>query len=477
MADAHATNPVAAVRLWIRRSSEPQGPYSIRFEVVDGKGILRVVRPGVLVDPPARPTGFEERLTAAQVGATRFLHVWEGGRSRQAHALTRLSEPQLEALPTDQWVALAFVSEGAAPSVLVLPSTPALAEPAASEASAGEPARVDDEPTWPRREMLAELQRELRELEVKESEHDRTEIRSLPRELLDTPPGIVVPPAPASASSLDAPTVGRSSRAEVVEIVPRAAPRPVPDAPAAREPAANVAKPYTSLDAWLNAPIPGRPDGNGDEEQTILMGGSALAIDRMDGAREPARTALPALAPVPPPPGSGGDEMVAIEVGEAADEESGDFELVALEAGSGPLEALEAPPEDEEDDPRVDEREARFHEVTDLGRPAAPENLHRGQITEPVTVIPLFGAAEDEAHAAQPAEAAIEAGEAETNEDVAVVDESDPYAVAPKAEFHERNTTLVRFLRRRIAADRARITALERQVAELEARLARRAAH
>jgi hypothetical protein len=45
----------------------------------------------------------------------------------------------------------------------------------------------------------------------------------------------------------------------------------------------------------------------------------------------------------------------------------------------------------------------------------------------------------------------------------------------PGLALHERNTTLVRFLRRRIASDRVRITTLEARVAELEGMLARRA--
>ncbi|MES2637844.1 MAG: hypothetical protein V4850_00110 [Myxococcota bacterium] len=474
MADLDATNLGAAVRLWIRRTAEPQGPYAIRFEVVDGKGILRVVRPGVLVDPPARPTGFEERLTAAQVNATRFLHVWDGGRRRQAHALTRLTQTQLETMPAERWFGLEFVTEGAL-DVLVLPSTVHT-----------EPARVDDEPTWPRREMLAELQRELRELESKEVEHDRTEIRSAPLLPPEGPaPIIELAPPPAA----EPPPTGRISRAEVVEIVPRAAPR-VADVPRVAEvlPIAGVprvaevvqvadvprvaaplpepvrpptpTKPYTSLDAWLNAPIPARTESNGDEEQTILMGGSALAIDRMDGVRESPRPSLPALAPVPPQPDPSAEEHAAIEAGEAPDEDADEFELVAMEAGHGTLEALEAPAAD-------DEREAadgEHPEVTDVGLSSSPESLHRGQITEAVTVIPLSA---DELAGLS----AVDTSPVLAASDGEPTTEPDPYALAPKAEFHERNTTLVRFLRRRIAADRARITALEEQVSQLEARL------
>ncbi|MFN7147299.1 MAG: hypothetical protein ACK4YP_26260, partial [Myxococcota bacterium] len=107
-------------RVWIRRRNDPQGPYAIRFEVTDGKGILRVARPGVLVDPPARPSGFEERLSASQVRASRFLHVWDGGRYRQGHLLARLDETRLENIPADRWIELGLSSEGTT-ALLVLP--------------------------------------------------------------------------------------------------------------------------------------------------------------------------------------------------------------------------------------------------------------------------------------------------------------------------------------------------------------------
>ena len=79
-------------RVWIRRETESEGPFSIRFEVEEGKGLLRVARPGVLIDPPASPTGAESRLTGQQLRASRFLHVWDSGRSRQGYSLTRVDE-------------------------------------------------------------------------------------------------------------------------------------------------------------------------------------------------------------------------------------------------------------------------------------------------------------------------------------------------------------------------------------------------
>ena len=99
-------------RFWVRRSPGEGAVYAIRFEVEGGKGLLRVARPGVLVDPPARESGFEERLTSAQVRASRFLHVWDSGRKRQGYVLSRLTDPVLGSLPPTSWEELHVVSDG-----------------------------------------------------------------------------------------------------------------------------------------------------------------------------------------------------------------------------------------------------------------------------------------------------------------------------------------------------------------------------
>lgn len=137
-------------QVWVRRQSQPDGPFSIRFEVADGKGILRVARPGVLIDPPARPTGLEERLTGPQLRASRFLHVWDGGRGRQGHSLTRLEEMALDRVPIGLWVCL-IPSEDSALHYLFLPDI-------APEVEVEE--EVGDEPTSPAR-MLANLREDL----------------------------------------------------------------------------------------------------------------------------------------------------------------------------------------------------------------------------------------------------------------------------------------------------------------------------
>ncbi|MED5372899.1 MAG: hypothetical protein VX899_17905 [Myxococcota bacterium] len=99
-------------RFWVRRGSGDDPTFSVRFDVRNGKGLLRVARPGVLVDPPARQSGFEERLTPAQVRASRFLHIWDSGRKRQGYVLSRLSDELLLPLAPERWVELGIESDG-----------------------------------------------------------------------------------------------------------------------------------------------------------------------------------------------------------------------------------------------------------------------------------------------------------------------------------------------------------------------------
>lgn len=99
-------------RFWVRKGPGEDPTYSIRFEVRKGKGLLRVARPGVLVDPPARQSGYEERLTPAQVRASRFLHVWDAGRKRQGHVLSRLTDEVLAGLEVERWSELGIESDG-----------------------------------------------------------------------------------------------------------------------------------------------------------------------------------------------------------------------------------------------------------------------------------------------------------------------------------------------------------------------------
>lgn len=129
-------------RLWIRRQNLPEGAYSLRFEAQEGKGILRVARPGVLIDPPARPVGIEERLTPQQLRSTRFILVWDGGRARQGHLLNRIEEAQVERIEVDRWHDMEIVVDGgfryaslplSTPAVEARPAKPKARRPSLSE--------------------------------------------------------------------------------------------------------------------------------------------------------------------------------------------------------------------------------------------------------------------------------------------------------------------------------------------------------
>src|SRR4029453_10380430 len=99
-------------RIWVRKRATAVAPFSVRFEVFDGKGILRVARPGILIDPPARVSGFEEQLSSEQLKASRFLHVWGAGRKRQSPILSRPAAARLDRLAPDNWYELTVVTDG-----------------------------------------------------------------------------------------------------------------------------------------------------------------------------------------------------------------------------------------------------------------------------------------------------------------------------------------------------------------------------
>lgn len=112
-------------RFWLRRTGASEPTYALRFEVVDGKGVLRVARPGVLVDPPARDSGSELDLTLAQVRASRFLHVSALDRRRQLYFLSRVPEELAGRLKAGAWVELgAAVDRGAHYLLLDPPDEP-----------------------------------------------------------------------------------------------------------------------------------------------------------------------------------------------------------------------------------------------------------------------------------------------------------------------------------------------------------------
>ena len=93
-------------RFWIQRDSKGQGLFSARFEVDRGRGILRVARPGVLVDPPAGSQGEEEGLTTDQLRASRFIQVELWSRNRRTWSLDGLEDIALDELTPGQWTLL-----------------------------------------------------------------------------------------------------------------------------------------------------------------------------------------------------------------------------------------------------------------------------------------------------------------------------------------------------------------------------------
>ncbi|MBM4368938.1 MAG: hypothetical protein FJ102_22170, partial [Deltaproteobacteria bacterium] len=180
-------------RLWLRRLGVSESPFTLRFEVHDGKGILRVARPGVLIDPPARQMGIEERLSMQQLRTTRFILVWDGGRARQGHQLSRLDEGTLERVETDRWHELEVVSDGGF-RFLMLPMLPPAAPAPAPKAKS-------------RRPSLNELRQALDSLTFRAEEDED------PDSALDSITGPV--PAPRK------PTLGEArTNGEVTEIPP-----------------------------------------------------------------------------------------------------------------------------------------------------------------------------------------------------------------------------------------------------------------
>lgn len=100
--------------------SSQEKTFALRFEAFEGKGVLRVARPGVLVDPPARVSGYESDITAQNVRASRFLHVSGSQRRRDTWFLSRLSDEQLDGLPRDTWAELSPVVDRGAHHLLLV---------------------------------------------------------------------------------------------------------------------------------------------------------------------------------------------------------------------------------------------------------------------------------------------------------------------------------------------------------------------
>ena len=62
---------VCRVSMWLR--PDPLETFDLKFLVQEGRGILRISRPGILLDQPARNDGLVKGLSLADLHATRFL--------------------------------------------------------------------------------------------------------------------------------------------------------------------------------------------------------------------------------------------------------------------------------------------------------------------------------------------------------------------------------------------------------------------
>ncbi|NOY26189.1 MAG: hypothetical protein GXP62_09990 [Oligoflexia bacterium] len=95
--------------IWIRRVGQVCTTCALRFEVKQGKGVLRVSRPGVLIVPPARDHGYEEHLAPPQLRSSLFLHVPGHGRPRSSFPLDRLTDAVIGRMDIDVWHELSLI--------------------------------------------------------------------------------------------------------------------------------------------------------------------------------------------------------------------------------------------------------------------------------------------------------------------------------------------------------------------------------
>lgn len=470
-------------RLWLRRQNVAEGPFALRFEVMDGKGILRVARPGVLIDPPARPVGLEERLTTQQLRSTRFILVWDGGRARQGHLLNRLDEAQLDRVELDRWHEMEIVVDGGF-RYAVLALAPAVVEAKPQKAKS-------------RRPSLSELRQALDSITV-----HREEVEDVDSALASLT-GPVPPPAPAPPRTSPRPL------AEVVEapLPDRGAPPPVPEAPrlvtlAPRRPGEPLVPASHEVSLRRSRPLDlensRTVSGDEDEDEDEDLAGDMLALGEADGDT---------------------DDAEALSLGEADESLDESAETLILGGPEPTAEALLDPPSTSGvPAPALALGAAAFYaSFTDDAEEAVfsvdlPSHrvstehvtIRKGEDDDAVVFAreelpPIRGLAEPRrAHTAPPLDDAI----MELPSDLPAstpppvvppppklpmrppkASPTDPWkgatTIAPEQDedsgvVHRSNTTLVRHMRRRVEEQRARIVELELRVVELETALAAR---
>lgn len=109
------------LRAWVRCQASPARTYAFRFEVDEGRAVLRVARPGVLIVPPARTRGHEEQLSADQLRSSVLLYVPSTAGLRRSCALSQLDDTFLSELEVEVWTELRIESRPDANQDLFLP--------------------------------------------------------------------------------------------------------------------------------------------------------------------------------------------------------------------------------------------------------------------------------------------------------------------------------------------------------------------
>lgn len=88
-------------RIWLRRDERGAPRFSLRFDVGEGRGLIRLDRPGVRLEPPARRNGSVSGLAPGGVRTATFLHV--RGSVRDAWSLEALTDASLERIADTEW--------------------------------------------------------------------------------------------------------------------------------------------------------------------------------------------------------------------------------------------------------------------------------------------------------------------------------------------------------------------------------------
>ncbi len=101
------TDDACSFVVWLRPTHTGQHDvrYDVRFSIDEGRGVMRVSRPGVLVDPPAHHEGEITALSRGDLHASRFLLLPNRGL-RRTYLFSDLTDQQLSSLAPAQWSAL-----------------------------------------------------------------------------------------------------------------------------------------------------------------------------------------------------------------------------------------------------------------------------------------------------------------------------------------------------------------------------------